>query len=263
MSLKAPRKLTAIQEDDLRVLRDASKAAKTAYDEAVTVRAEAARDVNALLERKHSWTDADVSRFTTLVRSDHSSNHAVHLTSSQLKEAELAVDKAFSDLTQAILERYHEEQVWSDKIRNVSTWAGVVGLLVNFVVFIGAIAVVEPWKRRRLVERLEERMTGMMEKVEGAVELLAHRFDDLESGSGLPQTSATQTPDVLHASGSQDSPPPVVLRRPLWTVALDWLPRDLESIAQPSPERDLAVVGLCGAAGGAALVACLSWLLRG
>ena len=143
-----------------------------AYDLAVAKRSSAQRDVNSLLERKHSWTDSDVSAFTTLVRADHSSTNEVASTSSSLKEQEFAVDKAFTDLTSAILQRYHEEQVWSDKIRSVSTWANVIGLAFNFLIFVIAIAIVEPWKRRRLVERVEERMSGMMERVEAQIESL-------------------------------------------------------------------------------------------
>ncbi len=231
----------------------------------MSTRAEAARDVNALLERKHSWTDADVSRFTSLVRSDHSSNHAVHLASTQLKEAELAVDKAFSDLTQTILERYHEEQVWSDKIRNVSTWAGVVGLLVNFVVFIGAIAIVEPWKRRRLVERLEERMSGMMEKVEGGVGHLAQRLDDLhvDQSDHSSASTAASLPgrDVSFEWNTPESAD--VQYEPRWTTRLSWLPSGFALMSQPSVDRDLVAVGICGAAGGAAFISSLSWLFRG
>ncbi len=69
-----------------------------------------------------------------------------------------------------ILERYHEEQVWSDKIRSVSTYGSLAVLVVNLVVFLGAIVVVEPWKRKRLVLGLEERVIGMMHDVEGRIE---------------------------------------------------------------------------------------------
>jgi len=228
----------------------------------VSVRAKAARKVNALLERKHSWTDADVLTFTSLVRSDHTSNHAVNLTSAQLKDAELAVDKAFTDLTQAILERYHEEQVWSDKIRNVSTWAGALGLLINFVVFVGAIAVVEPWKRRRLVERLEERMTGMMEKVDSGVGLLAQRIDGL--GSYQAEASTSSAPFPLYASEVSEDPtrPYAPERLPRWTSTFDYLPPSLAFVAEASVERDLVAAGLFGLVNGAAMVAAISWLLR-
>ncbi len=157
-------------EHALTRLRDAARAAKEAYDSAVTSRSDSQREVTSLLERKHAWTDADVASFTTLVRRDHASNLAVSQAKLALAHADLAVEQAFDALMKGILERYHEEQVWSDKIRSVSTYGSLVVLGINLVVFLGAIIVVEPWKRRRLVRGLEERMTGMMSELEGKVE---------------------------------------------------------------------------------------------
>ncbi|WVF67531.1 hypothetical protein IAT40_002287 [Kwoniella sp. CBS 6097] len=185
--------LVFAKEDNLQSLREAARSAKEAYDQAVASRSSAQRDVNTLLERKHSWTDSDVSRFTSLVRADHASTHAVSSTSIALKEAELAVDKAFSELMQTILQRYHEEQVWSDKIRSVSTWANLIGLALNAVIFLGAVVFVEPWKRRRLVERLEERVAGMMERVEGRLGGLEGNLKEFALGGAQAVASAHYT----------------------------------------------------------------------
>ncbi|KAJ9106297.1 hypothetical protein QFC21_001442 [Naganishia friedmannii] len=157
------------RENDIARLREESARAKDAYDQAVTSRSVSQRDLNALLERKHSWTDADISHFTQLVRSDHHLNHAVSSSKEALKKAESEVDKAFTALLKSILERYHEEQVWSDKIRSVSTYGSLIVLMINLIVFLGAIAIVEPWKRKRLVRGLEERVKGMVEDVEHTV----------------------------------------------------------------------------------------------
>jgi len=187
-------------ERDLEQRRGEAKAAKHEYEHAVLTRTTSQQNVNNLLERKHSWTDADVAEFTKLVRSDHASRHAVTTTSQDLKAAELAVDKAFTSLMQAILERYHEEQVWSDKIRSVSTWANIVALAANLIVFMGAIAFIEPWKRRRLVQGLEERMTGMMNRVDEQIRELSANVASLEA-----PLQAT----VAAASASGVAAPPV------------------------------------------------------
>lgn len=57
----------------------------------------------------------------------------------------------------AILNRYHEEQVWSDKIRSLSTYGslGITG--ANVFLFLLAVVLVEPWRRKRLVDKLEIR----------------------------------------------------------------------------------------------------------
>ncbi|GHJ88415.1 hypothetical protein NliqN6_4817 [Naganishia liquefaciens] len=174
------------RELDIARLREKAAQAKDAYDQAVTARNVSQRDLTSLLERKHTWTDADISNFTNLVRSDHNLNHAVTSAKDALKKAELEVDKAFTALLNSILHRYHEEQVWSDKIRSVSTYGSLIVLVINLIVFLGAIAVVEPWKRRRLVRGLEEQVKGMVEDVEHTV---TGEFEEVKSN--MASVSAT------------------------------------------------------------------------
>jgi hypothetical protein len=174
---------------DIAKFREIAAQAKDAYDQAVTARSVSQRDLTSLLERKHSWTDADISNFTQLVRSDHNLNHAVTSSKEALKKAEFAVDKAFTALLKSILHRYHEEQVWSDKIRSVSTYGSLIVLIINLIVFLGAIAIVEPWKRRRLVRGLEERVKGMVEDVEHTV---TGEFEEVKSNmASVAATLAT------------------------------------------------------------------------
>jgi hypothetical protein len=144
-------------------LRATAASAKAHYDAAVLRRSEVQSQVNSLLERKQLWTNEDVSRFTDLVRTDHASTMDVSMMSERLKELDTDADRAFSELLQSIYRRYHEEQIWSDKIRSLASYASFIGLVVNLIVFVGAITVVEPWKRRRLVEGLEQRMNQSIE----------------------------------------------------------------------------------------------------
>lgn len=196
--------------------REASKTLKQEYDTAVATRATAQRNVNSLLERKDRWTDSDVADFTSLIRSDHASNAAVSQTSSQLNAAESNVDRLFSELTKSILTRYHEEQIWSDKIRSFSSWANLVGLLVNLVVFVGAIAFVEPWKRRKLAEGLETRIAGMMESVQAQIEHLAAEVGERNGvGRPLPSEPILATPLDLPTSNPSSLEPTSVSRVPL------------------------------------------------
>jgi len=76
-------------------------------------------------------------------------------------ETEDAVEREFSSLLRSILARYHEEQIWSDKIRSASTYGSLAALGLNLIVFILAIMVVEPWKRRRLAQTFEEKIEEM------------------------------------------------------------------------------------------------------
>ena len=235
----------------------------------MTTRATTQSDVNSLLERKHAWSDEDVSRFTQLVRSDHSSNQAVATTALSLKETELATDKAFSDLMQAILQRYHEEQVWSDKIRNVSTYAGLAGLLVNLIVFVGAIAFVEPWKRKRLVERLEERIEEMMGRVEGSIGHLGEKVEKdmaaLRSQAGTGGAELLETTSIIPAEQAPNPATTPLATMPILSPlskSLERISPYLDKVAPPSHDRDIAFTAGCGAVLGVTMTALGLWLGR-
>ncbi|KAF8798844.1 hypothetical protein BYT27DRAFT_7176978 [Phlegmacium glaucopus] len=146
------------QERCINVARQAARQAKTSYEEAVIQRSNSQREVNDLLQRKSSWTDQDVGRFTTLVRQDHLYEQEELRAKSAVNESEDAVEREFSQLMRTILARYHEEQVWSDKIRSASTYGSLAALGLNMLVFIVAIIVVEPWKRRRLAQTFERKV---------------------------------------------------------------------------------------------------------
>lgn len=126
--------------------------------------------MNELLQRKSSWTDGDVSAFTSLVRSDHQLEQHEVATKAKVSENEDALDREFGELMRAILARYHEEQVWSDKIRSASTYGSMMVLGVNVVVFLLAIVVVEPWKRRRLAQTFEKKVEEMATETQALIE---------------------------------------------------------------------------------------------
>ncbi|KAF9026111.1 hypothetical protein BDZ89DRAFT_953195 [Hymenopellis radicata] len=145
------------QEERINDTRLAARAAKNRYEEAVSRRSNSQREVNDLLQRKSMWSDHDVSRFTALVREDHMLEQEEARAKDVVDESEAAQEREFSELMRAILGRYHEEQVWSDKIRSASTYGQLAALALNLLVFISAILFVEPWKRKRLAQTFERK----------------------------------------------------------------------------------------------------------
>ncbi|KAI5806753.1 putative mitochondrion biogenesis protein [Peziza echinospora] len=146
------------QEEHVRLSRAEVRAAKDAYQAAINRRSASQREVNELLQRKHAWTASDLERFTSLYRNDHANEQEEVAAQDRLTRAEMAADDAQSLLTKSILTRYHEEQIWSDKIRSASTW--VTWALMGFNVFLFVIVQLglEPWRRRRLVGGFEEKV---------------------------------------------------------------------------------------------------------
>ncbi|QRV92591.1 Sensitive to high expression protein [Ceratobasidium sp. AG-Ba] len=250
------------RERTIAALRNAAREAKTAYTEAVQNRATRQRQVNDLLQRKSSWSDADLLSFTQLVREDHLSASFEQQAKLQLDAAEAAVDTEFGALMRAILDRYHEEQVWSDKIRSVSTYGSLAALIANMVVFVLAIVIVEPWKRRRLAQTFEGQITEMeaetRELVGGGIKSLEERFEkqekvlealakwagpvlvDHERPPVLPElepvVEAGDTPEAVTAPEVGIELPPIEKTR-AWLEAL-----------VPTTDRDYALVAVGGVA---------------
>jgi sensitive to high expression protein 9, mitochondrial len=141
--------------------RSASRQAKATYDSAVIRRSNSQREVNELLQRKSSWADSDVSHFAVLIRRDHAYEQEETSAKYAVRDTEEAVEREFGELMRSILARYHEEQIWSDKIRSVSTYGSLMALGLNLLVFMMAVVVVEPWKRRKLTQAFEDKTIAM------------------------------------------------------------------------------------------------------
>lgn len=109
-------------------------------------------------------------RFTALVRQDHIYEQDEAQAKAQAVHTEDEVDREFTELMRVILNRYHEEQVWSDKIRSVSTYGSLTVIGLNMLIFILAIIIVEPWKRRRLAQTFERKVEEMSAETINAFE---------------------------------------------------------------------------------------------
>lgn len=161
------------------------RAARDNYRRTVEDRAASQREVTALLSRKDTWTPIDVERFTSLCRSDHDNEQAVREATAKLNSAEQAAEQTANKLSSSILIRYHEEQIWSDKIRRMSTW-GTLGLMgVNVLLFLVFQFGFEPWRRRKLMRGLEDKVKAALEMgKEKQTQAQAKIPGELESSSG-------------------------------------------------------------------------------
>ncbi|KAJ9652171.1 sensitivity to high expression protein she9 [Neophaeococcomyces mojaviensis] len=158
------------QEHLVRTARQLVRDNRASYSAAIENRSATQREVNDLLHRKHAWSPSDLERFTNLYRSDHANEQAEQKAHEELSKAEQQYEEASTKLAKSILARYHEEQIWSDKIRQMSTWGtwGLMGL--NVLLFIVFQILVEPWRRRRLVTGFEEKVQEALREKESLQE---------------------------------------------------------------------------------------------
>ncbi|KAF4451989.1 hypothetical protein F53441_5127 [Fusarium austroafricanum] len=157
-------------ESDLAAAHERVRNARQEYKTSNASRATTQREVTTLLARKDSWSPIDLERFTELYRADHTLEGKVASSQEALTEAEIEEQRLSQQLNAGILKRYHEEQIWSDRIRRASTW-GTWGLMgMNFVLFVILQFVAEPWKRRRLVKGVVAEEKAVLEEVRGELE---------------------------------------------------------------------------------------------
>ncbi|KAK1707884.1 Mdm33 family-domain-containing protein [Colletotrichum lupini] len=200
----------ALLETRLAQAQDLVRTARTTYKTTNAKRATTQREVTTLLARKEMWSPTDLERFTQLYRQDHSLEQEVAAASEALTDAEHAEQALGQQLNAGILKRYHEEQIWSDRIRRASTW-GTWGLMgVNVLLFIVLQFVAEPWKRRRLVRGVVEEekavLEGVTAELAGLKAALAQReaYEDAATADDVAAymastTAATTTPVVAEA----------------------------------------------------------------
>ncbi|KAJ5782284.1 Mitochondrial distribution and morphology family 33 [Penicillium paradoxum] len=295
-SIEALKNDIQFHEGRLRTARANVKRAKEEYAAAINRRSTSQREVNELLQRKHAWSSTDLERFTLLYRNDHTNEVAETETSQALSASEREAEEAAAQLSKSILSRYHEEQVWSDKIRRMSTW-GTWGLMgMNVLLFLVFQILVEPWRRKRLVKGFEDKVVEALEKekelsrailAESAVsisaspnitvlpEVIDSTNENLEPTASLSaepkltavQNDASATGTIITASDAVASqslqsrllniPPPVMSVEYWKQVADEFFSERSISVSQ----RDVTTVALQSAAAGAAVTGLLFALI--
>ncbi|KAJ5719207.1 hypothetical protein N7493_007662 [Penicillium malachiteum] len=285
------------QETRLRNARAQVRISKDAYTAAINNRSTSQREVNELLQRKHAWSPTDLERFTLLYRNDHTNEVAETESQEALSRAEREAEEAAAQLSKSILSRYHEEQVWSDKIRRMSTW-GTWGLMgVNVLLFLVFQILVEPWRRRRLVKGFEDKVVEALEKEKAINQAIlansvaslidTEKSVDAPAESSVVAASTTEAPSSEHAEVTPtetEVQPSILLETespaenlaqslysrlagislsPIsleyWRQALNELLSD-RSVA--ATQRDLTVVAAQSAAAGAVIMGVLLALLK-
>ncbi|KAI4723961.1 hypothetical protein E4T49_08308 [Aureobasidium sp. EXF-10728] len=206
------------QEQLVKAAHAEVNAAKVAYTTSYSQQAASQKEVVGLLERKHSWSAADLERYMSLIRSEHLNEQAVQAAKEHLANAERDLEDARGKLEKKERKQYHEEQIWSDTIRRNSTWVtfGLMGL--NIFLLLANLVIFEPWRRRRIVREiktaLDEKTTmapslapaveaevdKVVEPIEQPLEKLENQVvDAVESVAAeviMPETATEVTADV-------------------------------------------------------------------
>ncbi|KAI8636291.1 Mdm33 family-domain-containing protein [Parasitella parasitica] len=177
--------------------RDEVQSAKRAYESAIETRSTTQRGINELLQRKHLWTGDDVTNFTELYRLEHSHSQAETLAKEKYQACEKQMDREYMELARSIMERYHEEQLWSDKIRSVSTYGTWALMVVNLLLFVAVQTVFEPRKRKRLTDRFEELLVAKVDEEEQKFHSVFEALDEKDRLLMQQQVAVMETLNAL------------------------------------------------------------------
>ncbi|CAI1852376.1 hypothetical protein SEUBUCD646_0B05010 [Saccharomyces eubayanus] len=152
----------SLMEKKLEATKKEHKLYKDKYADAIDERARSQREVNELLQRQSAWSSTDLERFTQLYKNDALNAKQEQELKNKVKEIESKEEQLNDDLYRAILTRYHEEQIWSDKIRRTSTWGTFILMGMNIFLFVVLQLLLEPWKRKRLVGSFEDKVKSAL-----------------------------------------------------------------------------------------------------
>lgn len=259
-------------ERTLDAAQERVRTARAAYKTSNTRRAATQREVTTLLARKDTWSPADLERFTELYRTDHVLEGEVAGAQSALTEAEAEEQSLNQRLNAGILKRYHEEQIWSDRIRRASTW-GTWGLMgMNFVLFVILQFFAEPWRRRRLVRGVVEHEKEMLEGVRTEMEALKTDLEQkmetaLKAGEKPSVTAPVPAPVPAPVTNPESGPSTSPVGESTWAEFLQdpaqWklAATDLCSDRQIGIRmRDASTLVLQGAMAGAVFVGSIALL---
>ncbi|GEQ69823.1 hypothetical protein JCM33374_g3498 [Metschnikowia sp. JCM 33374] len=213
-------------EHEIEQAREAVKTAKSDYERAIQNRSDSQKEINELLTRKHTWTPVDVERFTQLYKNDHRNQQDETTSKQALDEAEQNVEAVQIKLTASILTRYHEEQLWSDKIRQASTWGTWMLMGVNIMLFATATFFVEPWKRRKLVNAFQEEVQQKLEEYSTELKSLSRRIS--------PELAIETAPVSANMSDSESLNHRIsFFGINSWTTLRSWATRFIAAVQAP------------------------------
>ena len=149
---------SAVKDADRRFqgLKETLRHSRAAFDHAIQHRSQCQKELNALLQRKQSWLDEDLLRFTELYRKEMRLEQVEIEAKMTNEKLENDVDTAHQALMDALRERYQEEQLWSDKIRRLSTYGTFSLMSLNVILFLIIQIIIEPSKREKFTLKFEQ-----------------------------------------------------------------------------------------------------------
>jgi hypothetical protein len=93
-------------------------------------------EINTLSSSKSTWSDDQFRYFQNMLASDRIISNKLAVLETKMREGEQQVDVGLRELMEGLRRRFHEEQLWTDRIRMLSMWSTIAILTANSLIFL-------------------------------------------------------------------------------------------------------------------------------
>jgi sensitive to high expression protein 9 len=173
------RKNRVLEKDkDVIQKREEFKLAKEEYERLIELGKQMQRDLDHLRERKRIQSIDDINQITKLYESLLSIESQEKDAKEKYQKATEGFEKAQVEYLNEMRERYVEEQMFSDKIRQTSTWWTWGLISTHLFLFLVINLIIEPQKRRKLKQEMQEMIQEASMNEQQMIEtLMARHFN--------------------------------------------------------------------------------------
>lgn len=190
-------------ESELKILKQQVHAISRTFDDATQqvtqVRAQTAalqtkyedlqKEHLQLIMRRDSWSEPDIRRFADITSSEMLTKRELDASRLRLKDCEVLQETTKKEYMDTVRKRYHEEQLWQDKWRVISTYGTWALIGINSMVFI----ISQYLQKHREDERIR-RFSQLMEE----------KFHELASSQPYSSASHDEKTTMMIASSESD-----------------------------------------------------------
>lgn len=173
-----------------------------------------------------------------LIRSEHANDQAVVAAKEQVAAMDRELEEARTRLENRERKQYHEEQIWSDTIRRNSTWITFVLMGFNILLLLTTTAVIEPWRRRRMVREIKAALEEQNLLLTSPVTIAAieKEIDEVIEPAGIPLEIVSEAPVAAAVATEPTTPTEEVKADENLTSIVPEPELLMSTVQEPSPE---------------------------
>jgi sensitive to high expression protein 9 len=173
-----------------------------------------------------------------LIRSEHANDQAVVAAKEQVAAMDRELEEARTRLENRERKQYHEEQIWSDTIRRNSTWITFVLMGFNILLLLTTTAVIEPWRRRRMVREIKAALEeqNLLRTSSAPLAVIEKEIDEAIEPVGVPLEVTSEAPVAAAVATEPTTPTEEIKADETLTSTVPEPEILMSKVPEPAPE---------------------------